>query len=110
LYDCDTQKTDEDLGYIYKRVIPFQEHPVKSGIENLFKPETIEKIIKHKPSLIDIISTNGTSRGKAYTATEYKIHHQEKTNLCDWLCENGSKEDYSGFEQIFTLIEELLIN
>ena len=31
-----------------------------------------------------------------------------KLNLCNWLCENGSQEDFQGFDVVFELLGELL--
>ena len=36
------------------------------------------------------------------------VTDSEKANLCDWLCENGTPEDFQHFNLIFDLVEEAL--
>ena len=37
-----------------------------------------------------------------------EVNKDEKRNLCQWLCETGTAEDFVNFEQIFRVLEELL--
>lgn len=110
LYDCDTEKPDGDLGYIFKRVIPsIAEHPIKKGIENLFPQQTITNAIAFSRALVDEETATGLERGQPFTRTAMKINHQEKTNFCDWICESGTAEDFRNFQTIFDLIKTLLL-
>ena len=111
LYDCDTEKIDADLGYIFKRVIPsIENNPIRKGIENLFSISTINKVLTYNKALVDITNVSGTERGVDFTKTEMTIHHNEKTNFCTWLCENGTKDDFEHFSIVFAMIQKLLLN
>ena len=39
---------------------------------------------------------------------EYSRGEDEKTNLCDWICENGTADDLQHFQAVFELLEEAL--
>ncbi|MBT6143434.1 hypothetical protein HOH51_02890, partial [bacterium] len=111
LYDCDTNKTDENINSVYKRVVPnFEDHPIKRGIENLFSQQTIDKAIAHKPAFIDIEDERSKMhRGKKeLIPKQYSANKDEKGNLCDWLCKDGTKEDFANFKVIFDIIDAIL--
>jgi hypothetical protein len=36
------------------------------------------------------------------------VNKDEKGNLCEWLCEHGTAEDFAGFHVVFDLIESEL--
>lgn len=109
IYDCDTNKQDSDRQMVKKRVVPrIDDNPISKGIENLFTLNTINSLRISHPQFFDIIKTTKTERGGAETQSEScEINKQEKRNMCQWLCENGSVEDFANFESIFTLIEEI---
>jgi hypothetical protein len=111
LYDCDINTEKDKKQRVYKQVIPSQvNHLIKKGIENLFPNSTIEKAKKHKSAFIDYKPEFPyEERGVNKTEPEkHEVNKYEKGNLCNWLCENGTKEDFQHFEQIFTIIEEFL--
>jgi len=109
LYDCDTEKCNEENGYNYKRVIPTSPgNPIKKGIENLFDEATLSKAALYKPALLDVVKSNGIKRGQTYEITEYSIDKQEKRNLCEWICANGDLKTFANFEVIFNIIEEII--
>ena len=111
LYDCDYPGPCESKGAMFKRKIPLQsEHPIKKGIENLFSSATLEKAMSDKPAYIHIkCEREELNRGEKITIPEeWAVHPDEKTNLCDWLCENGKVEDYQHFQKVFDLLEETL--
>ena len=111
LYDCDTEKTDENNGFNYKRIIPsVSDNPIKKGIENLFSKDLFQRAIAHKAALMDSTTLTGTKRGEPFTQQEYSIDKMEKRNLCDWICSNGIPEDFHHFLSIFNIIEEVLEN
>ena len=111
LYDCDYEGKSENKGNIFKRKIPKQSsHPIKKGIENLFSKETLERACEYKPAFIDIDpERKKRRRGEMITVSEeWTVNKDEKTNLCDWLCENGIEEDFQCFSRIFDLLQEIL--
>lgn len=111
LYDCDTGKSPEENGSFVRRAIPRQHgHPIKKGIENLLSKETLEKAQQHKPAFIDV-DPGRTKRVRGepqIVPDEWSINEDEKKNLCDWLCANGTQEDFQQFRVIFELLENML--
>lgn len=109
-YDCDKPNTGE-RGMVYKRNIPKQEdHPVESGIENLLSHTTLQKARNYNDAFIDLTSEHSkTERGRCLTIPEvWTINSDEKANLCSWLCEHGTIEDFQHFRVVFDLLEEVL--
>lgn len=113
LYDCDTQKSNEKKGNIFKKVIPFESsNLIKCGIENLFPVAIIQDARNFKMKFIDYTeSYKKELRGKTEVIPEsYEINKDEKSNLCKWICQNGKKEDFIKFDIIFSMIEGSLLN
>jgi len=109
IYDCDTNRGDEDFGHIFRRTIPsIPEHIIKRGIENLFPEELIRKGIEYKEEFVDFKETIGTKRGVKYVENMNVINKDEKKNFCDWTCATGTKEDFKHFKIIFEFIEEII--
>ena len=111
LYDCDTNIKPSSTGNVFKRIIPSRDsHPLQSGIENLFTKATLERARADKPEFIDIRGEYATEvRGEKKTVPEeWTVNDDEKTNLCEWLCANGAKEDFQYFRLIFGILEEIL--
>ena len=111
LYDCDNRCTNQSKGNMHKRKIPIQkEHPIKKGIENLFPQATLEKAKNLKSAFINIkFEHKVQERGKKKTIPEeWAVDPDEKSNLCEWLCENGDTNDFQHFQKIFSLLDEML--
>ncbi len=111
LYDCDTDKTDEDRNNVFKRIIStIPTNPIGKGIENLFPEAAIDKAENHKKDFIDIEEERKIrERGQEITIPKIKsINKNEKGNMCNWLCKNGNENDFSNFIKIFEIIEEAL--
>ena len=111
LYDCEYEGKCENKGNMFKRKIPHESsHPIEKGIENLFSKATLEKACQHKSAFIDIAPEHKRRRrGEMITvAEEWTVNEDEKTNLCNWLCENGKKEDFQHFSKVFDLLREIL--
>lgn len=109
LYDCDTNKANEDFGNHFRRIIPTNPNSfVMKGIENLFPNDFITKAIETKKAFVDFKKTNGIRRGVEYIEEMNEINKDEKKNFCSWACENGSTDDFKPFEVIFEIIEKHL--
>jgi hypothetical protein len=109
LYDCDTNKTNEDFGKQFKRIIPSNpDSIIKKGIENLISNELIQKAIEEKKAFVDFKKTIGTKRGIDFEEILNEINKDEKKNFCDWICKNCKKEDFQSFKIIFEIIEEII--
>lgn len=111
LYDCDREISLQENGNFVRQAIPRQDdHPIKKGIENLLSKETLEKARQHKPAFIDVDpERTKTVRGESQIVhEEWSINKDEKKNLCDWLCANGTQEDFQQFRVIFELLGNML--
>ena len=111
LHDCDFQGPAESNGNRFRLKIPIQTgNPIDKGIENLFGKDTLEKARTFKPAFIDVSEAHPvTIRGITQTTpATWTVNENEKTNLCDWLCENGTAADFQYFNVIFDMLEEVL--
>ena len=103
LHDCDSDISPREIGNIFRRKIPLvEDNPVHRGLENLFDRKTLRKAMAHKPAFVDIVAAHeATVRGRPQTIAErWQINEDEKSNLCNWLCENGTIEDFRHFDRI----------
>lgn len=112
LYDCDTNKAASEKGRLIKRVIPtLVASAITIGIENLIPSELIAQLENSHSQFID--STDATTtrvRGREIISPAKKsINKDEKKNLCDWICSNGTVEDFRNFSSIFDIIESELL-
>ncbi len=101
-----------EFNRLYKRSLrKINKNPIDKGIENLFSSKTIEKAIQHKPAFIDIHGAQKiTLRGEEKNVPETKmVNNDEKTNLCNWLCANGTKDDFENFHAVFEIIENVFV-
>ena len=113
LFDCDSPRENSSRGHLYQRTIPLQlDNPIQKGVENLFHRRTLERAIQHKRSFINIDSKGGKTNIVDGTEVEeiesWHINPKEKPNICNWLCENGTADEFQGFEVVFELLEELI--
>ena len=110
LYDCEKQHC-EGKSKMLRRSIPLQgKHPLQKGIENLFEKMTLNRALADNPAYIDIVKKHTKIvRGKKTPIPElWTVNKDEKTNLCNWLCENGTQGDFKHFSLIFDLLDEAL--
>ena len=110
LYDCEENRHGEKNNF-FRRTIPIQgDHLVQQGIENLFSKRTLEEACSAKQAFIDIDpERTKIERGEEVNVPEtWTVNKDEKTNLCNWLCENGTQKDFQHFEVIFKLLEDIL--
>lgn len=112
LYDCDTGKPNSTKGQIFKRVIPsVEQNPIAIGIENLFPQPTITMIEEAHPQYIDL--QEGTTKRTRNIIVKSEpirsVNKDEKGNMCNWLCQNGSAEDFENFTTVFEIIKEIII-
>ena len=112
LFDCEEQLSPDDKGNLLRRTIPLQSNsPIHKGIENLFGKETLERACQYKSEFIDVDPEYmRTVRGELQVVPEkWAVNVDEKTNLCDWLCDNGTQEDFQDFQVVFELLKDLLV-
>ena len=97
LYDCDCER-DDKTDFVIRKNIPKQEgRPIEKGVENLFSKETLDKAAQGvgRNKIEDLINCNDGSIGK-------------KVPICNWICENGTKDDFKHFEVVFSILEDAL--
>ena len=112
LFDCDTGKPAESKGKLLQRSIPLHDrHLIKNGIENLFSQSTLEAAREHNPAFFSTEDEHGGTdeSGQSIIITEeWTVNHSEKGNLCEWISEKGTLEDFEHFQVVFEIIEEAL--
>jgi len=110
LYDCDQDRLDTNSGNVFRRKIPKQAHKIENGIENLFSNLTVTRAKEYKPEFVDITEKHtATKRGISTEFPEtWNVNRDEKRYLCDWLCENGTADDFRYFSLVFDILEEVL--
>ena len=111
LYDCDIKKKDTTYENISRKTIPINDdNPIKIGIENLLSVDTINKLEEENECYIDVIFEHKKSiRGKPTIIPEQKlINKDEKGNICNWLCDHGEADDFTGFKTAIDMIIEFL--
>ena len=118
LYDCDlgekirAEDWPEISPWLYRRKIEkIDDHPIQKGIENLFDRSTIDRARKAKLAFIDVEDEHKKMcRGNSKTIEEtWTVNRDEKTNLCNWLCEDRNAETFKHFHPTLKLLEELLV-
>jgi len=103
--ECDIER--QDKGKIHKTSMPFFDgHPIPKGIENLFDQETLERARQHRVEFIDIErERKRIVRGEEESIPEsWSVNEDEKRNLCDWLCEHGTRKDFRHFKEVLDLL------
>ena len=108
--DCESSNPEGTRGRVVSMRFPEQEHPIRKGIENLFSKETLERARAHKAALVDVAPAyTRTVRGRNETIPEeWSVHPDEKRNLCNWICKNGTAEDFKYFRPVFESLEREL--
>ena len=94
LYDCDTQKPNEQIGKLWVRSIPknAENTKVKKGIENLFS----EALFKE-----DFYCESPTDDGGS-------AKYLDKPKFCGWICENEGAIDYAKFDSVVQILKEFV--
>lgn len=111
LFDSDAKKGKYQRGKLFKRTIPAHpENPVEKGIENLFSKATLARAKRHNAALVDVADERPVEvRGEKRVEPEiWSVSDEEKMALCDWLCENGTTEDFKSFAGVLDILEEVL--
>ena len=113
LLDCD-QKGDEAVnrGKAFRRKIPRQDDgPIKAGIENLFTMSTVMRAHEYDEMMFDIEPAREkiVQRTRVAVPEAWMIHDDNmKRRLCDWICDNATRNDFEKFELVFNLLDELI--
>ena len=111
LFDCDKQRANENKGNLFQRTVPMHcDNPIQKGIENLFRRPIFKRARVYAPEFIDIAGEQVLEeRGiESVNPERWSVNKDEKARLCDWLCENGTQEDFEEFRVVFELLDEVL--
>jgi len=92
---------DEKL-YI-KRMHFFEENPLKKGIENMFGKSFVDKVNDANINCFQFYNVGGEIKS-------FQIINGKKQEICKWICENGTQDDFLGFSKIIKIIETVLIS
>lgn len=79
-----------------------QNHKIKKGIENLFPDDLLKKCYENQDKskkILDKICRNDELE---------KFQINDKQKVCDWICENGTKEDFEDFQKIIQILDDFL--
>ena len=100
LYDCDTQKSPDQIGKLWVHSIhPNNENTAYTkGIENLFPIKFFEEEFKFRGEYYSRIP-NGEG---GY------VEKPDKPKFCDWICENGSDVDFAKFDSVVNILKEFV--
>jgi len=94
-------KEEEYEEKLYIRKIPqFEKNPLQHGIENLFEQTFIDKVQTQFKSDFSYTNVGGIIK-------DFKIY-QNKQNICNWICQNGTKDDFKNFKYIIEIIEKII--
>ncbi|WP_114835650.1 AAA family ATPase [Agrobacterium tumefaciens] len=107
VYDCDITKPSLSKPGVVRITIPQQPNKISKGIENLFADDVIANAMEANPAFIDVTPALQRSvRGTVVTEEEkWEVNVDEKRNLANWIIQNGTLEDFSGFNILFDLID-----
>ena len=109
LYDCDVRKNPSQSKNLLRNTICYCDRKyIQKGIENLFPDSLIESALKYKPAFLDVFPPP-IIRGVERSIAKFKLNPDEKRNLCNWICENATADDFKDFEQVFQTIDDSLL-
>ncbi len=111
LFDSDVGMSEfEEANILFRRVVNFYpKNKVQKGVENLFPKETFEKAVKIYPGLIKITKKQDYNLDGSIISEEenWIILDDQKRNFCNWVCKNGTKEDFVYFLEIFDKLDKI---
>ena len=92
LYDCDTQKPNEQVGKLWVRSIPHnaENTKVEIGIENLFPAGLFQDCFYPEVPTKD----GGSAK------------HLNKPKFCDWICEQQTADHFAKFNCVVEILRE----
>ena len=111
LYDPECERNDTKGNMFRRSMIKFNDHPIQKGIENLFDRETLDRVRQERPKFIDVSDEHPkVARGEEIVVPEtWMVNKDEKTNLCNWLCDNGTVDDFEHFKPTLQMLKDILV-
>ena len=111
LHDPEDKIPADARANVHRRTIELKvDHPIQKGVENLFSRETLERASRFRPAFIDRIDSHQRlERGVQVEVPEiWTVNKDEKTNLCNWICEHGTADDFACFLPVLEMLQEIL--
>ena len=113
LYDPEANQRiqNDSVGNLFRRIIPLQEsHPIKKGIENLFAQSILDNAIACDTSFINVKPGGVETKNGVEVpfCPIWDVNTPLKSQFCDWICANGTKEDFEHFRLIFEILDEFV--
>ena len=103
LHDPESKVEEENRnGILYRMRMPkYEANPLNAGIENLFANDLIERLTNEKPEYFQhrIVGTK---------KVDLKIQENCKSNVCNWILENTTQQDFAGFLPLITKINAVV--
>lgn len=82
-----------------KKMPKFENHILERGIENLFENDFINSIKTANPNWFSCLRQGDSD-------SNYRILN--KMDVCTWICENWTVDDFKNFEWIFEIIDSVI--
>ena len=111
LYDPECRHENATEQNMFRRVMAkFADHPIQKGIENLFDRETLERACREHAAFIDVTGEhhNRVRDEKKVIPEIWTVNKDEKMNLCNWLCDNGTPDDFEHFKPTLQMLKDIL--
>jgi hypothetical protein len=101
----DPEESIEDSSFeekLYIRKMPKDNsNPIQKGIENLFSKILIEKARAEKAHCFQFQTVGIETKN-------FQIINGKKSDVCTWICEKGTKDDFKDFSKIIETVEIIL--
>ena len=114
IVDCDAKQVakDNERGSVSGKVFlrKLEKHDdahIEKGIENLFKDDFLEKAWEFSRGFIKKSSeTQNLDTPDEETTETWKV--TDKNGLCEWICTNSKKEDFTQFKEVLDEVRKIL--
>ena len=111
--DCDVSGGSGSAGgVLFKyKIGKIDENPVEKGIENLFPLSTLRQAEENGVVFTkeDIRTTISGGTGET-TKRKWDVAEGGKRGLCEWVCNNGTAEDFAYFRPVLDEIKRIISN
>lgn len=107
IHDCESNIESERDDGMYRfsvTLLQEDEHPIRKGIEHLFAKDTLGKVKECTKTLTEEEWVDGERVVKVNVV----VKNNKKREMCDWICEHGSRDDYGHFAVLLETIESIL--
>lgn len=108
--DCDSRLPNAVKGHVFwRRIAKIETSPVEKGIENLFAKETLERAREQDPKFFtEVAHIEKELPEQRVFFDRWAVQKERKVDLCNWLCDNGTAEDFKDFAGVLDTLEEIL--